>query len=115
MPEDNLYKPTDETALPDIYRVKSQYLDSYYNYIDNSITYELNRDGNALRRCKGAIKSLYKKLFWELTKDQREALEKLDLNKYTNLEKAFYILSKRLKELKITDLKITPGFSSSFR
>lgn len=102
-------------ALPDIYRVKSQYLDSYYNYIDNATSYKLNGKINDLRRCQGAILSLYKKLKWELAANERKEIEKLDINKFEDLEKAFDILSKKLKKLKVIDLKMRDLMGSSFK
>jgi len=117
MPGDiNPYSRDPSSALPDIYRVKGQYLDSYYNFIDNATTYKLGKHKRrSLMRCQGAVISLYYKLKWEIKLEQRLKIEKLDLGDFEDLNAAFNILSLKLKQLKIIDLKLRPVMGGSFR
>jgi hypothetical protein len=105
----------EETALPDIYRVKNHYLDSYYLFIENSISYELNKNPNAFKRCKGAIKSLFMQLKWELTEEERKTIQKKDIDKFQDLKEAFDILSKKLKKLRVTDIKLKEPMTFDFK
>ena len=112
-----------EAALPDIYRVKGHYLDSYYNCIEDITKYRLTNNGNALNHLKGSIISLYLQLKEELSsieKQKLKAVENLiiDTKKtidFNSLVAAFYILAHRLKLLKIIDIKLKDGISFDFR
>jgi hypothetical protein len=112
----------EESAFPDIERVKGNYLTSYFDAINSMTTYAMNQNPKALIDLKGSVIALYIQIKDELSVSEKKkllALEKVIAGKgkidFANLCIAFFIMKHRLKTMRVTDIKIKDGMSFNFR
>lgn len=112
---------SNETALPDIDRIKGNYLDCYFAIIDSIRSYSSLPTDKALQSMRNNMIVLSEEIDEELSSAERTKIRSITKNKgfkklsFIELYNVWRIFKHRLKVLRVTDIKMREGMGFDFK